>query len=106
MQLQSCHDDKDKIHDVQVRAAEARLKQQVQTLTSNGNVAPTPRHTILPEELESLRAREAVLGSEVQQLREASGKLQVEVGSLQRQLQQVQEDCATAKVSIGVCSGS
>ena len=51
-----------------------------------------------PGELLEARAKEAASAAQLAGLQEESLQLQVEVGSLQRRLQQSQDECASAKV--------
>ena len=77
-----------------MRAAEARLRAQMEAVQGNGHA----NHTGSPGELEAVQSREASAQLQLAGLREANMKLQVEVGGLQRQLQQLQDECASAKV--------
>ena len=86
------------VHILQVRVGEAKLKKQVQALTENGHAnhsAPEASHEELLEARKRQEAAEAQLG----RLREVARDQQVQVASLQRQVEKLQQDCATAQVA-------
>ena len=87
---------------VQVRASEAKLKQQLEHLTgSSSDSAATGQASV---ELREVRSREEAAQAQVKELLQASRSLEVDAASLSRKVKHLEKELVDAQVSTSLLS--